>query len=484
MATVLTALAVAVGVGGGTALAAPDPAGGAVRLAAAPEILLAVNGFPRTVRFQFTVGDAKNAKATFELAKAADVATFGFPAACVTTGTAVTCALGSPAQVDVVVRPKAGVAAGAKGSIAVTTTADGVQPHTQEIPVSVHAGVDLTLQEFPAAKEYTPDQKFTIAPVVANYGGVTAKRIQVVYSYALGVVPSNYASCQNDADARRFTCTYDQSIPAHNTWGLPALEFGFSEDAFGSKPVSVTVVALEAVAAAEPVVSAQGTDINVDDNTAIFGTTVKNTYDIAANGANASGAKDASVEVTIGVKNNGKATLDGSATGASPFAYTFAVPPGTQVTGVPAGCSSYVEKSGGGVDIKPGAAGGTFYGCVTDSVWFKAGSTDSKKFTLKITEVKADATGTVSFHNPFAEIKDPPADKDTANDTAKVVINPSSTSGNNGGTTTSNGSLPITGTSTNVPMLVWTGGMMLMAGFMLVLLGRKPEKTEEVQTPA
>src|SRR5690349_16204585 len=101
VATVLTALAVAVGVGGGTALAAPDPAGGSVRIASASEILLAVNGFPRTVRFQFAVDGAKNAKATFDLAKAAEVATFGFPAGCTTSGTAVTCPLGDPAKVDV-----------------------------------------------------------------------------------------------------------------------------------------------------------------------------------------------------------------------------------------------------------------------------------------------------------------------------------------------------------------------------------------------
>lgn len=117
--------------------------------------------------------------------------------------------------------------------------------------------------------------------------------------------------------------------------------------------------------------------------------------------------------------------------------------------------------------------GGTVYRCWALKI--DAGQTLTEDFALRITKVVPNATGTVSFHephgydssteDPYAEPQDPPADRDTSNDKATVVINPA------GGGAGGGSGLPVTGGQTG--LIAASGLVLLIVGGALYLLARR-----------
>ncbi|MGI5246462.1 LPXTG cell wall anchor domain-containing protein [Dactylosporangium sp. CA-139066] len=142
------------------------------------------------------------------------------------------------------------------------------------------------------------------------------------------------------------------------------------------------------------------------------------------------------------------------------WAYDFVVPDGTDVVNVPSNCSAMWHESDGD-HAQQGLAGKRFYECYNYDPLFLPGKTSQPEFGLKITEVIAHATGTVSFNNPFrnpAELED----DNPANDIAEVVINP-----NGGG----GGSLPVTGTQTAA--VAGAGAALLVGGAVIFMMARR-----------
>jgi hypothetical protein len=89
----------------------------------------------------------------------------------------------------------------------------------------------------------------------------------------------------------------------------------------------------------------------------------------------------------------------------------------------PLDCAGIVVEPDGTQQEYPGRAGLTFYRCGT-STFLGVHDRSTVQFQLKINQVIPGATGTVSFHDPYAVPPDPPPDTDPSNDTALVVINP------------------------------------------------------------
>ena len=130
--------------------------------------------------------------------------------------------------------------------------------------------------------------------------------------------------------------------------------------------------------------------------------------------------------------------------------------------GVGEGCVAQWKEADGdtGYESVPGKR---FYRCGNDVQLFKPGASYTTTFQLKITQVIANATGNVSFTNPFADPVDLPSDANPGNDVSEVVINPHA-----GG---SNGGLPLTGTQTGLVATI--GAALLAGGVVLFMMARR-----------
>ncbi|GIM83073.1 hypothetical protein Aco04nite_84800 [Winogradskya consettensis] len=134
-----------------------------------------------------------------------------------------------------------------------------------------------------------------------------------------------------------------------------------------------------------------------------------NGVDLVAIGDTVSGAVGDEVQATVGVRNAGPASLDGS--GLSLAEVVVAIPAGTSFVSAK-DCEQDEDVS--------------HYVCAAPSL-FKAGETATWTFTLKVDKVVADAQGTVRV-NPPCQCK-PLADLDASNNAALLAANPSTGDG-------------------------------------------------------
>jgi Big-like domain-containing protein/uncharacterized protein DUF11 len=131
-----------------------------------------------------------------------------------------------------------------------------------------------------------------------------------------------------------------------------------------------------------------------------------NGVDLVALGDAVSGAVGGQVTATVGVRNDGPASLDYARSGFSPAEVEVALPPGTSFVSAP-GCGREDDA--------------VHYLCDAPRL-FKVGATSTWTFTLKITQAVANAQGTVEVNAPCqcSHV----ADLNYANDTALLVANP------------------------------------------------------------
>jgi hypothetical protein len=454
---------------------------------------------------------SKAVKPRFEIDQTglAGVATFVVPTGndlCKATGKKIVCNLPeadySFVPVVLVLHPDKGAAVGDKGTFELDAFADNVPKIPgYEHTVTIADGVDLVATapvfsaDIPVVKP--GDVLFTQAAFV-NYGNRTASGATFAMMFDPGIEPFQYEGCTyTETEYPTIVeCPVDEKIEpgaglqfvtiddsGKETPGMGAV---VAPDALGWKGVDFLAVSggvvedlpAEVRAKAKTTKATSGKkfkavqapaakkakalpEIDASDNYAGTAYDVANSRDLATTGATASGGVGDVVTVKIGVKNTGVSTLDAYRAGGEPSArFTFTVPDGTEVVGVGERCAAQwkLDDGGTGWDRVPGKR---FYQCWNDRSLFKPGASYTTEFKLKITQVIGNATGTVSFSNPFATPTDPPADANPGNDLSEVVINP-------GG---SGGGLPLTGAQTGLVASV--GAALLAGGVVLFMTARR-----------
>ncbi|MFE9693376.1 LPXTG cell wall anchor domain-containing protein [Micromonospora sp. NPDC005806] len=183
--------------------------------------------------------------------------------------------------------------------------------------------------------------------------------------------------------------------------------------------------------------------------------------DLAAEGATARGRVGDTVEVTVGWRNNGPATVafDGSA----PFVTVamVTVPPGTTAVAVPDTC----RDAYAGEDQGWGHPGSELYECTSAQRLTRG---DHARIPMRLRVERAGSlTGQVRLRHRFREPDSP--DLNPANDTAAIRINPAT--GGGGGGEDDGGSLPITGAPTG--LIAGVGALLLVAGAAGYVLTRR-----------
>lgn len=201
-----------------------------------------------------------------------------------------------------------------------------------------------------------------------------------------------------------------------------------------------------------PLTKAIQVDIDGTNNGMIVEAEIEgdNDADLAAIGASGSGAAGQVVTLNLGLNNLGPATLAFLGGGAGTFDVTL--PPGSSLAEMPGTCLAMKQI---GDDPKedpdPNNLLTRIIRCGNESLLFKAGSEWTVPVKLRIGQVITGATGTVTV----ARCDGCHKDKNPANDTANVVLNPA---------------LPTTGVQTG--LLAGIGALLALAGIAAFVLGR------------
>ncbi|MGC1212232.1 MAG: LPXTG cell wall anchor domain-containing protein [Micromonospora sp.] len=393
----------------------------------------------------------------------------------------------------VVIAPTDTAQDGDTGTLKVTMTAAGFDAVTDEATIRIGEGVDLAAGP-ETNLSLAPGSAFTAPLKVSNQGETTAKGATVIFYNDYGLnAAKHYSNCTYVGDELR-TCQFTQDLPAGTSFSA-ALPYTLGADSFapGFKYGEIgwmTPAEFEDfkgyldnydVTIGEPgtdgeltlaQLGAQATtqgfqaDTRPDNNWSSLAVKVtgKNSTDLEAIGDELTGKAGDKVKATVGVRNNGPATLDYSRGGSAVTIMSVDVPQGTTAVAVPQNCA---PVNGDEWD-EPGKPGARHYGCYFDP-FLKAGDTATLDFELRIDKVIANATGTVKINVPCACDGGFYSDLKPANDTAPIVVNAVAGNGGNGGGDGGNGggngdggTLPITGSSTG--LIAGVGALLLAAG--------------------
>ncbi|NES14458.1 MULTISPECIES: LPXTG cell wall anchor domain-containing protein [Micromonospora] len=376
--------------------------------------------------------------------------------------------------------PTAGAKEGDSGKLKTTVSADGFDALSHEASVRIGEGVDLAAG--PAVKKsVAPGKSFTAPLTVTNAGGTTVKGTTVVFHNDYGLnAGKHFSNCTYVGD-RLLTCQFKNEIPAGASFST-TLPYVLGADTYapGSKYGELqwmTPAEFEdyqayldhrGVTIGEPGTDGElslrdsGTkgvqaDTKLDNNWTSLDVEVtgKNGADLEALGASVKGKAGDKVKATVGVRNNGPATLDRSR-GDSPVTLLgLDVPKGTTAVGVPDTCVPANGDDWG----EPGTPGRPHYICWFDT-FLKAADKATLDFTLRIDKVIPNSTGLMKINVPCACDAGFLNDLKPANDTAKIVVNATGDGGQGGG---DGGTLPITGSATG--LIAGLGALLLAAGF-------------------
>ncbi|MCI4063581.1 LPXTG cell wall anchor domain-containing protein [Micromonospora sp. R77] len=396
---------------------------------------------------------------------------------------------GSSAIFEVQLKATAKAQDGDAGTLKVTMTAAGHDPVSHDAKVRVGESVDLAAGPEVKASA-APGKTFTSPVTVSNVGGATAKGPVVIFYNDYGMnAAKHYSNCTYVGDELR-TCRFDEELPVGSTFSAslpyvlgadsyaPGAKYGeivwmtgseFEDfqsylghhDVTIGKPGTDGTLALTAVPnkataqgfQADPRPENNGTNIMVT-------VTGKNGTDLEALGTSLTGKAGTTVKATVGLRNNGPATLDYSRAGSSITYLSFDVPQGTTAVAVPENCLTRNGDNWG----EPGEPGHRNYFCYFGSL-LKAGESDMVDISLRIDKVVANATGLVKINVTCQCDGGFTRDLKPANDTAKVLVNAAAgNGGGNGGEGGGDGgTLPITGSSTG--LIAGIGVLLLAAGF-------------------
>lgn len=265
---------------------------------------------------------------------------------------------------------------------------------------------------------------FDVTLSVTNTGATALNGVGVALYPVWGFEPTEqFSNCYYDEGSPKL-CTFDQTLEPGKSYRV-VLPYRVRADTYAPGSLNGQFEwlttdelpghgggtagagdALQLQEDGEPGESTAGPSQTVD--VAVTGT---NGVDLVAIGAAVSGVVGDQVQATVGVSNDGPASLDGTRRGESLAEIGVTLPAGT----------SFVSAPGCGRGDDP-----TQYLCDAPKL-FKADTTSTWTFTLKIDKVVADAQGTVVV-NPPCQCKRV-NDLDKSNDTAPLTANPTTGGG-------------------------------------------------------
>ncbi|MEU8419863.1 LPXTG cell wall anchor domain-containing protein [Micromonospora sp. NPDC048835] len=387
----------------------------------------------------------------------------------------------------VVIAPVKGAKDGDAGTLKVTLSAAGFDSISHDAKIRVGEGVDLAAGP-EIEKSAAPGGRFTAAVEVSNSGETTAKGASVIFYNDYGIrADKHYSNCTYVDDELR-SCHFDDDLAPGATYGAslayrvgedsyaPGSEYGevswmtpaeFEDfdaylDSMGvsvGKPGTDGKLSLAKLPGKAGARGAQA-DTEPDNNwsSLVVKVTGKNGTDLQAIGDNATGKKGDEVEVTVGFRNNGPATLDRSRGGSAVTHMNVEIPKNTTAVAAPEFCFPINGEEWG----EPGQPGGRVYGCYP-TPFIKAGDQETAEFTLRIDKVVPNDTGAVKINLPCQCDGGFYDDLKPANDVAKILVNATGGTGGGGGDGDGDGpSLPITGQSTG--LIAGLGALLLAAG--------------------
>ncbi|WP_405091892.1 LPXTG cell wall anchor domain-containing protein [Micromonospora sp. NBC_01392] len=386
------------------------------------------------------------------------------------------------------IAPAAGAKDGDSGDLKVTVSADGVTSASHTATVKIGEGVDLAGGP-EVTRSAAPGGSFTAPLAVRNAGETTAKGAVVVFDQDYGIRTSkHYSNCTYVEDWLR-TCsfpdltvaggeTFAATVPytvakdayapgadyAYHNW-MTVAEFDDFTDYLDNHGVSVGKPGTEGplVLTKQSAVQARSfqADPNPENNWSGMEVKVtgKNGVDLAAIGDSVTGKKGDVVKATVGVRNNGPATLDFGRSGSPVTKIDVTVPTGTTAVEVPDNCMPLNGNDGDWQE--PGTPGAKAYRCYPD-IFIQAGEEQTVELGLRIDKVVPNATGAVVI-NAKCECEGFQDDTNKANDAAKLVVNAAPAGGDGGQGGGDGGTLPITGSSTG--LIAGIGALLLAAGF-------------------
>ncbi|MET7948031.1 LPXTG cell wall anchor domain-containing protein [Micromonospora sp. NPDC005324] len=382
---------------------------------------------------------------------------------------------------------------GDSGDVAVSFQAAGGRRGSYTSHVRVGEGVDLAGGPFTdlSAK---PGGKFTVPLVVVNAGDKVINGFVAVFDLPYSIrTKDRFSNCRY-ADDHLVSCQFDVDIPlgtglattlnlelVRDTYA-PANHSGYAQfmttaDFEDLTRVRAAVGARAGTPGSGPkltlaeapasVRQADQTDVGPGYDYTGWTTraTGKNGTDLAAIGATLKGTAGAVVTATVGFRNNGPATLDGTNGDFEAATHTdVELPPGTTAVEVPDNCWLRQNTT-------------RTYLCASEML-LVAGQTYTTTFRLRIDKVIPNARGAVRVNAPC----ECPAgggfqdDIKPANDTATIVVNAAQGGGgqgdgDGGGGGGGGGSLPITGAPTN--LIAGIGALLLVTGVGGYLLARR-----------
>lgn len=349
---------------------------------------------------------------------------------------------------DVSVVAAASASPGAGGTLRTTFASTSIASIRQDSRVRVAEKVDLTAG--PALSvSAAPGGSFDAPLVVSNTGDKLIVGAVIRFDHDRALVPAaRHRNCLYIGDALQ-SCRFDQTLDPGATYTAAAslqvrADTRAPGRAFGSRSWH-TIAQQEDFEAflkaqgIDPGTPGDGPDLavikqrsrlvldrptqsdpNTEDNYHSVHVTVTGTngVDLAAAGATVTGATGAVVDLPVGARNVGKATLDLTRPDTPAAATTIVVPPKTTVTAAPAECYPFVD---GRVNLdKPGAAGAASYRCYSDPV-MAAGAAELHAFKLRLDAVTESSTGSVAVNEPCTcdYFKD---DIDTSNNKAAITV--------------------------------------------------------------
>ena len=377
----------------------------------------------------FTVTDGR---LSVDISGIAGVAEVTWPDNCTPSGTTAVCDVPEvpiiddnySKQVHLTVRAAENAAVGAHGRITYGAVATGGPTGTLEAPLdsfdttlTLSGGPDLSLGDIAPVKNAQPGSTHTVPFTLTNKGDERSEgfSVRMLASYGLDLV-TRYPECtylttdgEGYAPMAEATCTFDQVLEPGDSFTLP-------------EPMRVTL-ASHAYAERLDISVEPGngaTDLADEDNYTVARLDAVNTADFEARGARVAGAADDTVTAAPGFRNNGPAWLGNLGSGDPVAVLDFTVPEGVTVTAVPDDCEP--RTLGGG--YYPKRTGAPRYACELP-YWTLPDTAHAFPFKLRIDQVVPDATGKVVLRPSFGSAPFP-FDPNPENNTAEVVVNPTS----------------------------------------------------------
>ncbi|MGW1510924.1 hypothetical protein [Streptomyces sp. NPDC002394] len=329
----------------------------------------------------------------------------------------------STVRLPVQFRAVPGAAVGASGRItyqATATSPDGPITAGQNwTDVRIATGPDLSWTAPVPATGIAPGATVDVPVSLVNKGDQPANGVQVTYHVTRGLTlnglaPQCVSTPLGEGTIKALTrveCAYDDIVQPGGSFTLPS-------------PVTATAAAYGLYERVDIGVQPRGgaEDLQPGDNGTVEQVTVTNTADFAVHGARLSGEAGQTVRADLTFKNRGPAWVANLSSGEPVGSVEVTVPQGATATAVPDACQPLTAD--GGWWESETRTGAPRYLCQLP-VWVAERQTVALPFDLRIDTVVTGAKGAVTLKPPYGT-QPFPFDPNTANNQAKLVLNPAS----------------------------------------------------------